>query len=403
MRRKRILAGLLLAAMLAAVTVCGQAELRLNETKKGGKVVRREWLDESGALTNGPEGYAYVIRSFSGTTVTEKFYDAEGNPATLAGGYAGQMLTYGNRHRLEEIVYLDEKGKKTECGAGYARLRLTYSGSGKVTSAGYFDARNDSVTVPGLGYAAVRVEYRGSTMTKTTWLDASKKPRDLAAGYAVQIQSVNKSNKVTGIRFEHADGSAAASPEGWASCRRELDKKNREVSVKYYDLAGNLMPVGGSYAYEVKTWSGDQAYTLDRYDATGQRVPAGDGYASLKREYNKNDQLIRETCLDASGRVCEDATGVAVRSYGYDGEGRFSEVRYEDERGNAALNRMGCAGYTEKLDGDGFRISRVFFGTDGKPVNTADGYSEIRFLYDGSRRIAKTEYYDVNGALIRAE
>ena len=58
MRRKRILAGLLLAAMLAAVTVCGQAELRLNETKKGGKVVRREWLDESGALTNGPEGYA---------------------------------------------------------------------------------------------------------------------------------------------------------------------------------------------------------------------------------------------------------------------------------------------------------------------------------------------------------
>ena len=26
------------AAMLAAVTVCGQAELRLNETKKGGKV-----------------------------------------------------------------------------------------------------------------------------------------------------------------------------------------------------------------------------------------------------------------------------------------------------------------------------------------------------------------------------
>ena len=173
--------------------------------------------------------------------------------------------------------------------------------------------------------------------------------------------------------------------------------------MKYYDLAGNLMPVGGSYAYEVKTWSGDQAYTLDRYDATGQRVPAGDGYASLKREYNKNDQLIRETCLDASGRVCEDATGVAVRSYSYDGEGRFSEVRYEDERGNAALNRMGCAGYTEKLDGDGFRISRVFFGTDGKPVNTADGYSEIRFLYVGSRRIAKTEYYDVNGALIRAE
>lgn len=403
MKRRRILAGLLLGAMLTALAFGGGAEITQREKTKGGKVVRREWVDESGALVPGPEGYAYVIRSFSGTTVTEKFYDPDGNPAVLAGGYAGQMLTYGNRHRLEEIVYLDEKGNRTECAAGYARLRITYSSGGKVTSASYFDRRNSPVAVPSLGYASVRSEYRGSTVTKTTWLSANKKPVDLPSGYAVRIQSVNKSNKVTGIRFERADGSAAVCPEGWATCKRELDKNNREVSVKYYDAAGSLIPMGGDYAYEVKTWSGDQAYTLDRYDATGQRVPAGNGYASMKREFNRKDQLVRETCLDASGRVCADVTGVAVRSYTYDEKGRFAGVRYEDEQGNAALNQQGYAGYDETLDGDGFRVSRVFVGTDGSPVNTSDGYSEIRFLYDDGRQIVKTEYYDVNGALIRAE
>ena len=52
---------------------------------------------------------------------------------------------------------------------------------------------------------------------------------DTPLGYAVMVQSVNKSNKVTGIRFEHADGSPAACQEGWAVLSRELDKKNREA------------------------------------------------------------------------------------------------------------------------------------------------------------------------------
>ena len=55
------------------------------------------------------------------------------------------------------------------------------------------------------------------------------------------------------------------------------------------------------------------------------------------------------------------------------------------------------------LDGDGFVLSRVFLGKDGKPANTVAGYSEIRYLYDENRQVSRTEYYDVNGALIKSE
>jgi YD repeat-containing protein len=256
--------------------------------------------------------------------------------------------------------------------------------------------------VPSLGYAALKSEYRGKILTKTTWLDEKKNPVDTSLGYAVLIQTVNKNNKLTGIRFEHADGSAAVCPEGWASCKRELDKNGREFSVKYYDLSGKMIRLNSGYAYEEKTWDGDRTCTIARFDESGNPVPAGNGYTLLKQEFSKG-LLIRETCLDANGKTVEDLTGTAIRTYTWDEDGRLSQVRYADAQSVPALNSEGCAGYSEKVEGDGFRIARTYLGTDGKPVNTAGGYSEIRYLYDENRLLRGTEYYDVNGVLVKAE
>ena len=399
--RKRI--GMIAALALLLCMFAAVAEPTMKETVKGGKVVRREWTDESGALTPGPEGYAYMTRSISGTTVTEKFYDAEGNPVMVTGGYYGQMLTYGNRHRLEEVVYLDQDGRKAECAQGYARLRIVYTSKGMVTSAGYYDRNNDLVMVPGLGYAAVRSEYRGSAATKTTYLDDQKRPVDIPQGYAVRIQTVNKSNRITSIRFEHADGSPAVCAEGWASCKRELDKKNREVSIKYYDLAGQLIIQDGGYAYEEREWDGDDSCTLSRYDASGNRITLAGGAEKIRQDYSKDGQIIRETCLNATGKANPDDEGVAVRTYLYDGEGHLVQTRFADASGRATMSRGGYAGYSETLDADGFRTVRTYVDTEGKAVNTAEGYSEIRYVYDASRQITAREYYDVNGTLIKKD
>ena len=116
-----------LTACFLLLCCAAGAEATLKETTRGGKVVRLEWQDENGAMTTGPEGYAYATRNYSGTTITEKYFTAAGQPAAATGGYYGRMLTYGNRHRLEEIVYLNENGQKANCAAGYARLKIAYN------------------------------------------------------------------------------------------------------------------------------------------------------------------------------------------------------------------------------------------------------------------------------------
>ena len=101
------------------------------------------------------------------------------------------MLSFGIRLRLEEIVYLYVNGQKANCAAGYARLKIAYNSNGGVTALGYYGENGGLVMVPSLGYAALKSEYRGKILTKTTWLDEKKNPVDTSLGYAVLIQTVN--------------------------------------------------------------------------------------------------------------------------------------------------------------------------------------------------------------------
>lgn len=402
MKGKKILAGIMAGAMLAGACISGSMAEWQEETKSG-KVIRRTWITDEGLNSTAPEGYASVALSYSGTSVTEKYYDTAGQPAEAIGGYYGRTLTYGNKHRVEEIIYLDAEGKKTEAADGYARVKIVYTSAGGVTVATYYDATNTMVVVPKLGYAQVKNDYRGTTLTKTTYYGDDKKEIDTPLGYAVMVQSVNKSNKVTGIRFEHADGSAAACRDGWATMKRELDKKNREVSVKYYDMAGQMMDLGKGYGYEEKKWETDRAYTIKRFDLQGQQIAMGEGYIGLRREMNKAGQVIRETYLDENGAAKENGEGVATRKYEYDSAGRIVKVSFEGKRGDNTENTAGYAAYVESLDEDGFLVKRSYYGKNGKGVNISAGYSEIVYKYDENHILIEKEYYNVNGELVKTE
>ena len=99
----------------------------------------------------------------------------------------------------------------------------------------------------------------------------------------------------------------------------------------------------------------------------------------------------------------KNTEGNAARRYEYDEAGRFAKVTFEGPRGETAECAAGYAGYQETLDGEGFVLSRTFLSTGGKPVNTSEGYSEIRYQYDRNRQIRRKEYYDTNGALVKSE
>ena len=393
-------AGAALLWILLILLGSGAEAMTLEETSKGGKVSRRTWT-EQGVTVNGPEGYAYITYSYNDTTVTEKYYSADDQPFETPGGYCARALTYGNRHRLSEVIYYDAAGNRTENTAGYARVRIGYTAKGQVTNVNYYGKDNKPVTVPGLGYAMLRNDYRGTTLTQTLFQDEKKNPVNIPAGYAAMIQRVNKNNQIVEIRFEKADGSAAICAAGWAACKRTLDGKGRTTEAAYSDADGMPVNTAGGYAREERIWESDSSCIVRYYTAQGEEMMPGETYAALRRETDREGRVRRESYLDRNGQSATNRLMAGATAYFYDEQNRICRVVLEDGNGNELLGTEGWAEYQDTLDENGFVLKRVYAGTDGKPLNIAEGYSEVHYSYDEAGRIRSVEYLDTDGNQIQ--
>ena len=329
-RNMTILAAALLCLLIPARR--GLAEAKPEETVINGRLTQVDWKDENGALTAGPQGYATVEYIYSGGNVTERYYDAEGRPYRMQGGFYGQTITRDGKNRITEIVYLDKNGEKALNDLGYARVVMGYMSSGDSTYVGYFGMGKKRVMVPALGYACVVTEYSSKEMTRRTYQDENGNPVDNAEGYAVIRQKLNKMYQVIRTRYEHADGTPALNADGWYLCEKERDAKGRVLSVKYYDTAERLTDRGTDYAWEGYTY-GDGTVTVNRYNLQGEKVPVSGSAFSILRKMN-GDRITEEEYQNEQGEAVNGAQGYCRTVYAYDEAGEISGIRYFDAAGN---------------------------------------------------------------------
>lgn len=390
----------------AAAVMClgwsfgGRAEGSWQQTMKYGKVAAETWTESDGTAAPGPEGYTTVTYSYEKNETTEKYFDESGNPYRMNGGYYGRIVTRDGKRQITGITYLDADGKRASNDWGYSRIRMDYTSFGEIKFLMYYGDDKAPTVVPSLGYAGIRAEFRGKTLTRRTFLDVNENPIDGTAGYAAMVQRVNKKNQVLGVSYEHADGSPATCADGWSYSEKTLDEDGREVSTKYYTADGQLTDRGAGYAWEETRYSGKNETLTTRYDLAGQAIETEGGYTTLRREWQE-DRVIRESYLNADGQQIMNRDGIGAIRYGYDDQGRLIRVQYEDLNGAAAERKEGYAGYQDTLDENGRILRREFLGTDGTKTNRTEGYAEIRYSYDNAGRVTEERYLDQDGASVR--
>lgn len=144
---------------------------------------------------------------------------------------------------------------------------------------------------------------------------------------------------------------------------------------------------------------------LRRLGADGVPAAGEDGCALLTFSYDARHNLtgIRFAGADGSPVLPGGCAGCALA---YDAEGRPARVTYLDAEGRPALSGYGAAGYnmsagTEAVSEDGaekqiLRFDFSFFGTDGEPLPTADGYAAAHLVITtdpGAARRERVTFY----------
>jgi hypothetical protein len=402
--KKRFLAGMITLLLCISACIYAVGEVHSENTEANGKIKETVWKDDSGQIAAGPEGYAIIRYTYKGAVTTEQYYDTEGQPFEVPGGYYGRSVTK-DKGNVTEIVYLDQNARQTANRMGYSKVSITYFGFGEVRSITYFGTNKKPVMVPSLGYASVKNEYIGKLLKSKTYCDTKGNAVDGAQGYAIMKQNIKKvggSNQVLSTRYFHADETDATGPDGWCRCVKERDEKGRITSIKYYDTAGRLTDRGANYAWEAYSYEEGGTVRITRYDLSDSIVTDKAGVATLVQE-TKDDKIVRERFLDKEGNRANNDLGVGQILYSYDTQGRIEKVTYQDTEGNPVKCSKGYAGYQDTKDEDGITVSRVFLGTDGLAIEIPGGYSEIRYQYDETKALVSVLYYDINGKQVQGQ
>ncbi|MGN0865430.1 MAG: hypothetical protein ACI4P8_04725 [Akkermansia sp.] len=122
-------------------------------------------------------------------------------------------------------------------------------------------------------------------------------------------------------------------------------------------------------------------------DASGQlsRFP-GSRIAEQRVEYDRAGRIIRKSNYDAAGQPAADASGVAVREYAYDKDGRPTRIAFRDSAGRGVVPRM--PGYAEKLttyDAQGRPLLVRHCDAEGTPITNAEGEETLEYAYDDAK------------------
>ena len=385
------------AALLILISGTGsRAEVTAEKQEYRGRVTEITWKDENGTVTAGPNGYASVRYEYEYQKVTEKYYDAEGFPYAVEGGYYGKSVTRDSRDMLSLVDYLGIDGKLTMTEMGYARISYQFFTFGAERTVVFHGANGRAVMVPSLGYSQVENQYSGKTLTARIYMDERGNKVDLPAGYAVMKQRLNKGGRVIKISYEHADGTPAAGPDGWSWSTIERDADQRITKIEYFDTNGNQTVQEGC-AREEYQYSKDGLVTMTRFDLQGNRIFFGGTAVSVQRKM-KNDQILEETYLNEAGEPASLPAGYATAVYTYNAAGQLELTQYKDAAGQKVRCSQGYSAVRQIWDVEGRLIQKSYLDENGQAVNhNSTGVSEERYEYDEEGRMTGVGTYDAAG------
>ncbi len=305
--------------------------------------------------------------------------------------------TYDNKGRVILERYFDLEGNPYMTSDGCYGCEYGYDSEDNRNHIVYLDEEAKPM-VTEKGFAELRRTYNfKNQIAREEYYDADGKRAMLLKGYSAVEYSYDDEGNASLIRY--FDGKTPVMIRGnYASTRRTFDDDKNVVREEFFDTEGKPVLNSSGYSAVIREYDEEKNVTLEKVFGTDGKLTVNtSGYATVKREYNEDNKLIRETYLGTDESILTNSSGYGVVEYEYDEYGNRSDSTYINASGWKYMLWGQYNTVHVDFNGKNLPILETYFDNMGRPARRNEGYMAVIKDYDDEGHLTKMTYADADG------
>ena len=333
-----------------------------------------------------------------GNRVERVFLNKAGRPTPTKDGYAiirEKFDDHGNR--IESACFDSDDKPTTDQSNGVHKIEKTYDPRGRQIAEAYFDT-NDRPTLHAIGYAKITVKYdRRGNRIEWACFDVEGKPTvDQSTASHMWKAAYDDRGNFTNMVYFGTDGKVTNT-----TITAKYDDRSNQIECAYFDSIGAPTLDQSSGVHKIKkTYDPCGRQIAEAYfDADGKPTLHTNGCAKITVKYDSRGNQIERACFDAEDwPATDESSNTHMWKAAYDECGNWTNWVYYGADGKPALSKDGYAMIRAKYDDRDNRIEWACFDAEGRPtVNPADGSHMWKAGYDDCGNWTNWVYYGTDG------
>ena len=238
-------------------------------------------------------------------------------------------------------------------------------------------------------------------MTKRrSYYDENGEPDLQAAGYStITYVHDGKGNK-TEEHYYGPDGKPCINTSGCAGVIFKYNNQNKCIKETYIGGNGEVCTLAAGYASIVRTYTINGLLESEKYVDIYDNPILINGCFELRREYDENKRLAKESYYDENGQLMLRTDELfASRTIEYDKKGRTIGERYYNTEGQLTIKSSGYAAYERELTEDGWVIRESYLDANMQSVMLTSSFSALSREYDDNGLMLVEAYLNTEGII----
>ena len=185
--------------------------------------------------------------------------------------------------------------------------------------------------------------------------------------------------------------------DGFASVKSQFDENNQEIRREFFGLDGKPCVLGGDDPFTGWEKSYHENGKVAKQTWFYTITPYKNVLGKQIDEFDERGNNTSTCFLDMDDQPCLYDEGYAKSTSKYDDQGHVIEAAYFDVEDKPCMHKDGYAKFTRKFDERGNKTEEAYFGIDNKPCLTNEEIAGHKSQFDEKNQEIRQEFFGIDG------